>query len=150
MDKKFVIRLIIYSFLAIALLILLVFAWGYIRFRIGETVDLSFANSVTVNHRSVYKSEDYETVKITDPEDVEALKRMCSAKGVGTMGGGGCGHTKVEMVFEGGSKTVALWPSNDDCDGMRLGERDVYYGIGEENREDLLKIMEKYGVVVSW
>lgn len=111
-------------------------------FELTEPVHLDFTEKVQVNYQDGDKS-----ATITDQEDINRLITICKGKAVNDFSIPACGFGTVELKFEGKGKTVFLYPACDACDSMRLGKADTYfYCIGEENRDELVNILLKYGV----
>lgn len=108
-----------------------------------KPVNLDFADIVTVKYEYGGKSIYME---IIDIDEVVRLKAICKGTVINDFAIPACGFGTVELTFEGKSKHVVLYPACDSCDTMRFGEENqFFYSIGEDERQELEEILEKYG-----
>lgn len=102
--------------------------------------DLSFTEKITVEYTTHDENLRFE---ITDSDDIkDIVDAFTDAK----HGSGDCGFSIVKLMFEGGDKKVTLLPAGDSCDTVKYGDfKSKYYLMGDENKEKLISILQKYG-----
>lgn len=78
--------------------------------------------------------------------DAERLTEICKGFAINDFSVPACGFGTAELIFKGKSGTTTLYPACDSCDTMRIGNNAyLNYSIGDENRKELERILEKYG-----
>lgn len=105
-------------------------------------VDLKNINTVELN----YEYGDVSIHTQLDDNDAKRVAEICKGQAAKGFSIPSCGFGTAELVFKGRECTIKLYPACDSCDTMRVGKNNSFnYSIGERNRTELEKILEKYG-----
>lgn len=103
--------------------------------------DLSFTEKITVEYTT---HNDNLRFEITDSDDIKDIIESFTEDA--KHGSGDCGFSIVKLIFEGGDKKITLLPAGDNCDTVKYGDfKSKYYLMGDENKEKLISILQKYG-----
>lgn len=124
---------------AIAILIILILSISFVR-----VINLSSANEIAINYSC--NDKQVKTI-ITDKEDFQRLTKLCEGTAVNDFSIPSYGFDNIEIVFKYNGRKVYIYPACDECTTMRLGKHNIFfYSISEDERNELVKILEKYGV----
>lgn len=122
--------------------VILIIAVIIIAVNFLRPVCLSGSDTVELN----YEYGDVSIHTQLDDKDAKRLIQICKGTAVNNLSIPSCGFGSAELKFKGKLITTTLYPACDSCDTIRLGKNDcLNYSIGEENRDELEKILEKYG-----
>lgn len=106
----------------------------------NSMLDLSFTEKILVEYKT---HNEYLKFEITDRTDIDSIIAACTDDI--QFGEGNCGYDIVKLTFVGGQKEVVLRPAGDNCDTVKYGDRNEYFSIGDENKAELISILQKYG-----
>jgi len=94
----------------------------------------------------IYEEDTAWETTITDPADVDAIKKACHVRG--EYEDGGFDHSVYEIVFAGEEAELVVSPSLEYSDYMRTSGG-IWYRTGLDRREELKDVLEKYGIYMK-
>lgn len=106
-------------------------------------VDSGFATEAEVKFHYIGKPID---TKITDPDDLKALKEIL--RGWKQWDPGlSCGFTEdVSITLTDGRRSITFCPACDTCECFQIGDSGWYINVSKEQRKRFEAIVRKYGM----